>query len=449
VSALVHGRFEVLVRPARRGPYELRDRATGRRALMAAPGHFLEDASSYAMASWVKSAARSDLAEVLALEPTVLAWDLDEGGPSAGERARLALVLLERCLDLAAEGITTEPTHASVVRRDDRWDVVVPAGLGEGGALHHDQRFAARWPAEQRLAQRCLVWSEPELDSTSSLGLSFAEGVERLAVKANAPVEEANAPVEEANAPVEEANAPVEEANAPVEEANASVEELVARIHRPRRAAFRRIDFERAEAWGELAMREPRQGWSRRYDAQPLAAVLHRKACLALRAGRANEALSTLDRVTELDPHARYLTTRALVLEELGHSEEARRAHEAAVAALGPVPTCDPELIRVILIDESVHDARTAHAYGAFLARAGELDAARPWLERGALADAALGPDAHRARRVAALAVVLLRLGERERAGSYADEALAIDPHEPSALAVRTRLTRDVSARGR
>lgn len=403
MSALVHDRFEVVARPARRGPYELRDRATGRRALMAEPGYFLEDASSYAMASWVKAAARADLAEVLALEPTVLAWDLDEGSPPSGERARLALVMVERCLDLAAEGITADPTRASVVRRDDRWDVVVPAGLGEGSALHDDQRFAARWPTEQRVVERCLAWSE--LGSAGSLGLSFAEGVTRLAAKADGPVEE-----------------------------------LVARILRPRRAAWRRIDFEHAEAWGELAMREPRQGWSLRHHAQPLAAVLHRKACLALRGGHANEALSTLDRVIELDPHARYLTTRALVHEELGHSEEARRAHEAAVAALGPVPTRDPETIRVIQLDESVHDARTAHAYGAFLARSGELDAARPWLERGALADPALGLDSHRAMRVAALAVVLLRLGQQERAGTCADEALAIDPHEPSALAVRARL---------
>jgi hypothetical protein len=155
VSALVHDRFEVVTRLARRGPYELRDRATGRRALMAEQGHFLEDASSYAMASWVKVSARADLAEVLALEPTVLAWDLDDASPPPGERARLALVLLERCLDLAAEGITTEPTCASVVRRADRWDVVVPAGLGEGVTLHCDQRFAARRSEERRVGKEC------------------------------------------------------------------------------------------------------------------------------------------------------------------------------------------------------------------------------------------------------------------------------------------------------
>lgn len=146
----------------------------------------------------------------------------------------------------------------------------------------------------------------------------------------------------------------------------------------------------------------------------------------------------TLDRTLTLDRHARYLTTRALVLESLGRDVEAREAHEAAVAAL-PVREYDGR-IRIIPDDASLHDNRTAHAYGAFLARHGELGAALPWLERGIEVDDAFDPDPRRALRLGALAVVCFRLGDHEHARARAEEALALDPTEASALAVLARL---------
>lgn len=410
----IHGRFEVVKPPFRFAPLELRDVTTGRAAVMATTGYFLEDASSFAMASWVKSQEREDLAEVLALRPTVLAWGRDEGKPSPRELGELTITLLERAFDLGAEGITCEPRLAWIVRRGEGWDVVLPAGLGHGGELHFDQRVAAqRWPRAWQILQACLGWLEARLrPAPPRLGgppprtwfsqvKTVPEAIAGLAREVGAP-------------------------------------ELADHAWRERAAPFQRIDFALAEELGEAALREaPEEGYRRAYVGYPLAALLHRRACVELPRD-AQAALVTVERAIALDPCARHLTTRALVLEALGRDDEARAAHEAAVAAL-------PALREVagfgpIGDDDSVHDARTAHGWGAFLARHGDLAAARPWLQRAIVVPDLLGPDPQRAMRLAALAVVLFRQGERERAAQLAAEALALDPAEPSALAVHARL---------
>lgn len=414
VGERVHGdRFEVVAVPWKAfSSIDLVERATGRGALMASPGWFLEDASSFAMASWVKAAGRSDLAEVLALQPTVLARGTDEGKPTPRELGELTITLLERAFELGAEGISSEPHRAWITRRGERWDLVLPAGLGCGGALHFDERFTAkRWPASYQLLHACLAWLQQRVRPTTPRPgppprsmfpdvKTVPEAIQAMAGVLRTP-------------------------------------ELSAHEWRERRLTSHRIDFALAETLGEAALRDAPEGYRARYVTWPLAALVHRRACLALQAGDARLALATVERAIALDPCARHHTTRALLLERLGEDDAARAAHEAAIAAL---PDRDRSAgIAILDEDDSVHDARTAHARGAFLARRGDPSAARPWLERALEVPDVLGPDPNRAMRLAALAVVLLRLGDHAGAARRASEALALDPREPSALAVRAR----------
>ena len=159
VGDLVHGRFEVIEAPLRSDEVVLRDRETGQRALSLQPRYFLDEASSFAMASHVRALADPALAEVLALNPTVLALGEDEGSPPAAELARLTLDLMERCLGLLEEGVVAQPLHAWVVRAEDGWRFRLPAGLVGVYGLNFDNRPSLqRWPVESVLIEGCLAF---------------------------------------------------------------------------------------------------------------------------------------------------------------------------------------------------------------------------------------------------------------------------------------------------
>ncbi|MEM9075224.1 MAG: hypothetical protein AAGE52_42400, partial [Myxococcota bacterium] len=77
-----------------------------------------------------------------------------------------------------------------------------------------------------------------------------------------------------------------------------------------------------------------------------------------------------LDRCLELDPHAQYLTTRALFAEQLG-DPGAAEFHDRAVAAVDPPGTFrDPRPRR------ARDRARTFTARAAFRAKHGDLEGA-------------------------------------------------------------------------
>lgn len=401
VGDRVHGRFEVIEAPLRSDEVVLRDRETGQRALSLQPRYFLDEASSFAMASHVRALADPALAEVLALNPTVLALGEDEGSPTAAELARLTLDLMERCLGLLEEGVVAQPRHAWVVRAEDGWRFRLPAGLVGVYGLNFDNRpFLQRWPVESVLIEGCLGFFDRRVPGKAGHARDAETAVATLAVWD---------------------------------------EGLRGRsIPRPRRV-WQRLDLDDAERRGRAA----RERGSKRseYVDWPLAAVIHHRACVAASAGDRSLALALVDEALTLDRHARYLTTRALLLEALGRDEEARVAHEQAVDALPQsFLTTSSEEIRIIDGSESMHDARTAHAHGAFLARRGELEAALPWLRVGRGRHPWFGHDRFAASRHGALAVVLLRLHRDDEARAAATAALGIDAAEPSALAVMVRL---------
>jgi hypothetical protein len=418
VGDLVHGRFEVIEVPLRTNRAVALDRMTGRRALTCSGHGFLSQASSSAMVRHLRTLASPDLAEVLAVEPTVLALGEDEGTPTRTELGHLALDLLERCMALLTDGVTTDPDHAWIARSGEAWSLRIPAGLS---ALDDSWTPMAELDARAIIVARCERWLARHLGAEGPI-VSYEPASHAHAARALAR-----------------------------RVSDAGVSARAAAVPDRPELGWQRLDFDRAEQLGRAAVAARERslrglrGAARKkeirylpYLVLPFAAVLHHQACRAFEGSAAPRALALVDEAIARDRIARYLTTKALFLEALGRQDEARRAHEDAVGALprGFFPAWYERPSRTA---GGPHAARTAHAYGAFLARQGELEQAALWLTH-----ATRGPfestDRFAASRHGALAVVLLRLAREDEARAAAKAALAFDAAEPSALAVMARL---------
>jgi hypothetical protein len=420
VGDLVHGRFEVIEVPLRTNRAVALDRMTGRRALTCSGHGFLSQASSSAMVRHLRTLASPDLAEVLAVEPTVLALGEDEGTPTRTELGHLALDLLERCMALLTDGVTTDPDHAWIARSGEAWSLRIPAGLS---ALDDSWTPMAELDARAIIVARCERWLARHLGAEGPI-VSYEPASHAHAARALAR-----------------------------RVSDAGVSARAAAVPDRPELGWQRLDFDRAEQLGraEVAARERSlrglRGAARKkeirylpYLVLPFAAVLHHQACRAFAKADSPRALALLDEAITHDRTPRYLTTKALVLEALGRENDAQGAHEDAVGALPRrfFPAAH-ETLSLRSASEAAHASRTAHAYGAFLARRSELEQAAVWLRHATRAARAL-TDRFAASRHAALAVVLLRLRRHDEARAAARAALALDAAEPSALAVMARL---------
>lgn len=360
-DALVAGRFELTHWEKFRAHRGV-DRQTGATVLLprAVLAGFLDLEAMRVMAEVARDLGDARVAAVLHVDPVVL-----EGPPGEFPKLRAAswvdaaIELADVVGALGRAGVLADCTDAWVVGGDDELSVRLPAPTVAPG-LHfrpHD------WPPMTSVA----AWLRDRLGRWSCVRgfvpRALKEAVRRL------PSHDPGAFV-----------AALAEHATPRGVERARTLEPFAGPARPP------IDFDRAIASGERELREVGADPHRRpYVALPLAAALHHRGCVAWARGDRDAAVADVDRALALDPHARYLTTRALFAEALGDEPGAASFHDRAVAAIQ-----SPEIVHGIALLEPGADpppraardaARTLHARGVARARRGDLEAAERDLE--------------------------------------------------------------------
>lgn len=209
-----------------------------------------------------------------------------------------------------------------------------------------------------------------------------------------------------------------------------------------------------------------RKVWDAEHVGFPLAVAYHRRAARALARGDQAAAVQAIDRAVALDGHARNRISRAVILDAMGRTTEARLEIEAAFAAEGlgaplrydftrdrPVPdherarahatrgaialrqgdlaSAEHDLRRALELHET---AAHAHALGAVLFGRGDIAAAASVEARSV----ELAPDVPRYRW--ALIVSLHRLGRADEAGEHMQLILRKAPDDPTWRARDARL---------
>jgi tetratricopeptide (TPR) repeat protein len=364
MSELVGGRFEI----APPSKFEVRagvDRETGAPVFVQSdfgspytPPFFLDDVAISCMAETVRELEDPRVAEVLWLDPVVIAAP---PGPqetlTTAEWLEAAIEVIDVLVLLARRGVCAEPFRTWARRGSDRVEVKVLA------------------PTPPQL--QILPWQELTLPAEIERWLRQVFSRHREDVRAEVGSALKALPTDDGEAFLAGLAAHATPRGA------ARAREIAMPTRLPRVAGP--LDFDRAVDAGEerLAQEHGNRGSGGRYTAYGLAAAYHHRACVAWEGGHRERALADLDRAVAIDPHTRYLTTRGLYARAFGDVEGARDLFDRAVAAIPP----HREPGERWRVDEqqdtqerAARDAaRTLHARAAL--RATEGDAA------GALAD--------------------------------------------------------------
>ncbi len=379
---MTEARFQIVFAD-RWQPHRAIDQQTGRTALRPTlQSHlFLDVAAVHAMAKRVHQLGDPRVAEVLSLDLLWLSGPPEERPTGTLEEWATATVeCIDVILRLRREGIAYAPYFSWAERRAGRLVPVIFAP-SHGPGLHTNS-FEGRDTSWMREVEQ---WLAQQLPKPGMFDFKLRKLRRRLNNQQGH----------------ETAVRALFVALKPFLTWTDAVEEVQRAAIESKRGPWQ-MDFDHGIELGEAeyaAVRDERRRWDAPPAGWALAAAYHHRGCVAWADGNREQAVRDVDRAIEVDPHPRYLTTRALWSEALDDG----RAAELHAAAMKSVVQKDGESKRSgepgVASRRQNNECRTALASAAFRHRQGDTAGAiadlrsvnERWFERWAVLGHPLG----------------------------------------------------------